>query len=96
MSDLQAYISKRKKEDPEFADGFEEGYQKFKIGVMLRVEREKAGLTQQEVADKLNTHKSAISRMENHGEDIRLSTLEKYAEAFDKTLNVQLIEKQAV
>ncbi|HLR77342.1 MAG TPA: helix-turn-helix transcriptional regulator [Balneolaceae bacterium] len=96
MSDLQAYISKRKKEDPQFAEGFEEGYQKFKIGVMLRMEREEAGLTQQEVADKLNTHKSAVSRMENHGEDIRLSTLEKYAEAFDKTLNVQLTEKQAV
>jgi len=96
MSDLQAYISKRKKEDPEFADGFEEGYQKFKIGVMLRMAREEAGLTQQEVADKLDTHKSAVSRMENHGEDIRLSTLEKYAEAFDKTLNVQLTDRQAV
>jgi DNA-binding XRE family transcriptional regulator len=96
MSDLQAYISKRKKEDPEFADGFEEGYQKFKIGVMLRMAREEAGLTQQEVADKLNTYKSAVSRMENHGEDIRLSTLEKYAEAFDKTLNVQLMDRQAL
>jgi DNA-binding XRE family transcriptional regulator len=96
MSDLQAYISKRKKEDPEFADGFEEGYQKFKIGVMLRIAREEADLTQQEVADKLGTQKSAVSRMENHGEDIRLSTLEKYAEAFDKTLNVQLMDRQVV
>jgi ribosome-binding protein aMBF1 (putative translation factor) len=74
MSDLQAYISKRKKEDPEFADGFEEGYQKFKIGVMLRIARQEAGLTQEEVAARLNTHKSAISRMENHGEDLPVNT----------------------
>jgi DNA-binding XRE family transcriptional regulator len=96
MSDLQAYISKRKKEDPEFAEGFEEGYQKFKIGVVLRMAREEKGMTQQEVADKLGTHKTAISRMENHGEDIRLSTLEKYAEAFGKTLKVELAEPQAL
>lgn len=96
MSDLQAYIAKRKKEEPEFAENFEQGYQKFKIGVMLRMAREDAGLTQKEVADRLGTQKSAISRIENHGEDIRLSTLEKYAEAFDKTLRVQLMDKQAV
>ena len=92
MSDLQAYISKRKKEDPEFAEGFEEGYQKFKIGVMLRLAREKAGMTQEELAQKLGTHKTAISRIENHAEDIRLSTLEKYAKAFGKTLKVELAD----
>lgn len=92
MSDLEAYIAQRKKEDPEFAEGFEEGYQKFKIGVMLRLARENAGMTQEEVAKKLGTHKTAISRIENHAEDIRLSTLEKYAKAFGKTLKVELAD----
>lgn len=96
MSDLQAYISKRKVQDQEFADGFEEGYQKFKIGVMLRMAREDAGMTQEEIARKLKTHKSAISRIENNAEDIRLSTLEKYAKAFGKTLNVELRDKPKV
>jgi DNA-binding XRE family transcriptional regulator len=96
MSDLQVYISKRKKDDPEFAEDFEEGFQKFKIGVVLRMIREEKGMTQQEVADNLGTQKTAISRMENHGEDIRLSTLEKYAKAFGKTLKVELAEPQAV
>lgn len=90
MSDLQAYIYRRKKEDPEFASEFDAGYQKFKIGVMLRLAREDAGLTQEELAKKLNTKKTAISRIENHAEDIRLSTLEKYAKAFGKTLRLQL------
>ena len=84
MSDLQTYISKRKKEDPEFAEGFEEGYQKFNIWVMLRLAREKAGMTQEELAKKLSTHKTAISRIENHAEDIRPSTLEKYAKVLGK------------
>jgi HTH-type transcriptional regulator / antitoxin HipB len=96
MSDLEAYIAKRKKEDPGSAEGYEEGYQKFKIGVMLRLAREKAGMTQEEAAQKLGTHKTAISRIENHAEDIRLSTLEKYAKAFGKTLKVELADRAEV
>ncbi|MBE9563126.1 MAG: helix-turn-helix transcriptional regulator, partial [Proteobacteria bacterium] len=37
---------------------------------------------------KLNTKKTAISRIENHAEDIKLSTLEKFAQALDKTLTI--------
>jgi len=81
MSDLQAYISDRKKRDPEFAEGYDEGFRSFKIGVLLKQAREEAGLTQDQLAKQLNTKKTAISRIENHAEDIRLSTLEKYAQA---------------
>jgi len=37
--------------------------------------REQAGLTQEEVAKKLHTKKTAISRLEQHATDVRLSTL---------------------
>ena len=86
MSDLKKYINKRKKTDPEFANGFESGYEQFKIGVMLKIAREEAGLTQEQLAEKLQTKKSAISRIENHAEDIKLSTLEKFAQALGKKL----------
>lgn len=92
MSDLQAYISDRKKRDPEFAEGYDEGFRSFKIGVLLKQAREEAGLTQAELAKQLNTKKTAISRIENHADDIRLSTLEKYARAFGKKLRVELID----
>lgn len=36
MSDLKKYIAKRKKTDKEFAAGFDESYEQFKIGFMLR------------------------------------------------------------
>ena len=91
MSDLKKYIEKRKKVDPEFAEGYDEGYAEFKFGVLLQMSREQAGMTQEEVAEKLGTKKSAISRIENHAEDIRLSTLHKYAKALGKKVNLEIV-----
>lgn len=77
-------------DNPEFVEGFERGRQAFMLGAMLLAAREQAGLTQAEVARRLGTHKSAISRMENHAEDIRLSTLQRYAEAVGCFLDLRL------
>lgn len=90
MSDLRKYIVERKKRDSAFARGYEEGYEQFKIGVMLREARESAGLTQDELAKRLKTKKTAISRIENHAEDIKLSTLERFAAALGKKLTVSI------
>ncbi len=87
MSDLKQYVEKRKARDPEFAEIYEKGYIEFKLGVLLRHAREEAGLTQEEVAQKLNTNKSAISRIENHAEKVTLSTLGKYANAIGKKIH---------
>jgi ribosome-binding protein aMBF1 (putative translation factor) len=81
MSDLSAYVKRRAEHDPVFAEGLQLGYEDLKIGVLLRQARERAGLTQEEVAQRLDTKESAISRIENRAGDIRLSTLERYATA---------------
>jgi HTH-type transcriptional regulator/antitoxin HipB len=88
--DLDRYISKRKKTDRRFAEGFDAGYQEFKIGHLLRNARQKSGLTQDELARRLRTTKSAISRIENHADDIRVSTLKKVAEALGKELKIAI------
>ena len=90
MDDLEKYIAKRKSKSKKFAKSFEEGYENFKIGVFLRQVREEVGLTQEELAKKLSTKKSAISRIENHAEDIRLSTLKSYLEALGKKLQISI------
>ncbi|MCB2170981.1 MAG: helix-turn-helix transcriptional regulator [Deltaproteobacteria bacterium] len=90
MKTLKSYVSNRKARDPKFAKGYESGYQDFKIGVMLKIAREEAGLTQDQLAEKLNTKKTAISRIENHAEDIKLSTLEKFAHALGKSLRIEV------
>lgn len=91
MSDLKKYVEKRKKEDPEFAENYEIGYQNFKIGVLLKQLREESGLTQDELARKLKTKKSVISRIENHSEDIRLSTLRRYAITLGRKIKIEVI-----
>jgi ribosome-binding protein aMBF1 (putative translation factor) len=92
MSELEKYIERRKRKSPKFAKTFESGYRAFEFSVMLRQARERAGVTQETIARKLRTKKSAISRIENHAEDIRLSTLEKYANALGMRIRVQLTE----
>ena len=91
MSDLNRYITKRKTTDPDFAKGFEEGYQEFKIGEMLKQARKETGFTQEEIAIAMHTQKSAISRIENHAQDIRLSTLQAFAHIMGKELKIELV-----
>ena len=90
MSDLQKYVENRKKRDLEFAKSYDSGYEEFKIGVVLREARRKSGLTQEELARRIHTTKSAISRIENHAEDIKLSTIEKVAKALGKKILVEI------
>lgn len=90
MSDVEKYIARRKRTHPEFAEGFEEGYREFEIGVLLRQAREEAGLTQEELARLMHTKKTAISRLENRAGDIKLSTLRRAARALGKELELKL------
>jgi len=90
--DLDKYISRRKRADKKFAEGFESGYQELKVGVLLRQAREQAGITQEDLARRTKTRKSAISRLENHAEDVRLSTIERVAHALGRNLVIQLVK----
>jgi len=90
MDDLNRYLARRKKADPKFARGYAAGYEKFKVGVLLRQAREEAGMTQEELARRLRTKKSAISRIENHAADMKISTLERAALALGKRLRISL------
>lgn len=90
MSDVEKYIKKRQQLEPKFAEGFESGYASFKIGVLLAQAREEAGITKKELARKLNKHQSLISRIENHAENVGISTLEKYANALGKKITIDI------
>ena len=91
MSDVEKYISKRKRTRPAFAEGFEEGYKEFEIGILIRQARQEAGLTQEELARLIDTKKTAISRLENHAGDIKLSTIRKVARALGKDVELNLV-----
>jgi transcriptional regulator with XRE-family HTH domain len=57
---------------------------------MLKQARLDAGLTQDEVASAIGTRKTAISRLENHVQDVKLSTVEKYAKALGKRIEIKI------
>lgn len=70
---------------------YEEGFEAFKLGVMLQDLRTKEGMTQEELANKCGTTKSYISRIENNASDIRLSTIMRiFREGFGKHIKLSV------
>jgi len=70
---------------------FEEGFEAFRLGVMIRELRKENGLTQEQLAVKCGTTKTYISRIENNASDIRLSTLMRIIkEGFGRQLRLSV------
>jgi len=61
-------------------DALEAGYEHFKIGALIHDARIEKGLTQAELAEKVGTTKSYISKIENNLKEVRISTLQKIVE----------------
>lgn len=61
-------------------DVLEGGYESFKIGALIHEARIEKGLTQEQLAAKVGTTKSYISKIENNIKEVRLSTLKKIVE----------------
>jgi DNA-binding XRE family transcriptional regulator len=70
-------------------DNFEEKAQYFVISEILKEARKEANMTQKQLAEKVGTKKSYISRLENGKCDIQLSTLYKIFESgLGKKVNI--------
>ncbi|MBN1951881.1 MAG: helix-turn-helix transcriptional regulator [Bacteroidales bacterium] len=70
---------------------FEEGFEAFKLGVMIQELRKESGMTQEQLAEKCGTTKTYISRIENNASDIRLSTLMRIVrEGFGRHLRLSI------
>ena len=91
MSDLRSYVAKRKKQDTEFADSYDVGYEAFKFGAMIKELRLENGMTQKDLARRLHTRKAIVSRMENYPADTRLSVLAKAADVFGKKVKIGIM-----
>ena len=58
----------------------EAGYEAFKIGALIHDTRIEMGMTQEQLAEKVGTTKSYISKIENNIKEARISTLQKIIE----------------
>ena len=71
---------------------YEEGFEAFKLGVLLQDLRTKEGLTQEELAKKSGTTKHYISRLENNKSGIEVSTLRKIIEGgLGKQMKIEIV-----
>ena len=65
-------------------------YENLRIGELIRTLRHQHNMTQEQLARRLRTTKSAISGFENHAESVRLSTLEQVARVFDRKVRITI------
>lgn len=77
--------------DPEYREEFDRLGEEFAVAQALSEARVSAGLTQSEVAQRMNTTQSAIARLEGGKGNPSTSTLEKFAQATGKKLLIRFV-----
>ena len=86
---LDAFFKKKFRERG-FVRAYEEIGPLMDIAMMIVEARHKAGLSQNELARKLGTTQSVISRIENGNQNLSVNVLAKIAEVLDCNLTVHL------
>lgn len=93
-TNFDLYLEEQLK-DPVFAERFEKAGEAWDVALQLAALREKAGLSQKELARKLHTSQQNISRLESPSyEGHSLTMLRRVAEILGATVRVTLTEKR--
>ena len=88
-------LKKRLGDSAELGQQINQEKERFSAACLIHDARTKAGLTQKELAAKVGTKQSVISRMENADyEGHTLGMLLKVAEALDMRLNLSMVPKE--
>ncbi len=75
--------------NPEFSEGYAEGFLDAYVATQIKVLREQREMTQRELAEKIGSHQTVISRVENVGySGWNVGTLKKLARAFGVRLKI--------
>ena len=75
----------------ETREEFDRETEAFCLAQALKEERKRAGLTQEELAEKIGTKKTYISRLENGRADIQLSTLFRIFEGLGRRVSLTIL-----
>ncbi len=78
---------------PKYKEKYDEAAPEFELLRKMLEARKRAGLTQEQVAEKMGTKATAITRLESasSAHSPKVETLRKYAEAVGCRLNIELI-----
>ena len=87
-TNFDVYLEEQLK-DPAFAERFEKAGEAWDVALQIAALREKAGLSQKDLARKLKTSQQQISRLESTAyEGHSLSMLRRVAEALGATVHI--------
>lgn len=84
---LDELIEEGTKKNPRFPEMVDAAYRRRVLLRELAEKRERAGITQKDVAARMKTSQSAVARIERGEVDAKLSTVERYAAAIDHRLD---------
>lgn len=87
---LDEIIEEGTKQNPKFPEMVETAYRRRVLLRELAAKRERAGITQKDVAAAMKTSQSAVARMERGEIDAKLSTVERYAAAIGQRVDWKL------
>jgi len=90
MIDYKEFRNKQLKEDPELKRYYDELTPEFSVIRAVIKKRKETGLTQSELADRIDTKQSAIARFESGDYNPTLSMLNKIANALGAKLKVSI------
>ncbi|HEY7126871.1 MAG TPA: helix-turn-helix transcriptional regulator [Ktedonobacterales bacterium] len=93
QDDLEAFIAERAKTDPEFPARVEARVRKRLLIHALAAKREELGISQKELAKRLEMTPAAVARLERGEADPKLSLLTRFAAALGQELELRLKEK---
>lgn len=86
---VEEYFAEREARDPEFRAAWEEQRPQYVLERALIQARLAAGLTQQQLADRLGKKQSAIARLETGRHPPRLDTLVEIARATEVSFTIE-------
>ncbi len=86
---FRAYLNDKKK-TPGFRKGYERERENLRLGYRIFLMREKTGMTQGELARRIGTRQSNVSRMERGEYNFTVSMLEKIVEALNARLRIEI------
>ena len=84
MSDLDTLEKDLRKRVRNFDVKYSRAQARLNVALEITRERERAGLSQKQLASKLKTTQSVISRIESGKQNVSLELLQRLAEAFGK------------
>ncbi len=89
--DFQQYLQKQLK-DPKIKQYYEKYGKQLEIAYQILQLRKQGGISQAELARKINTKQSNIARMEAGQQNFTTETLQKIAAAFNRQLKVDFVK----